>query len=291
VLRLLLAATLTGCATAAGALPFLFVPAVGRRAYDSMLGLGAGLMLAAATLGLLPPALKGVSASGTIDATHLVLVLVGFAAGVALLSLMDRLIPHQHAGGHHQHVGASGHGHGHEHEHEHGHGHGLGLGAHAYAEPELHAHEDERARHQGLLVLGAMALHRLPEGFAIGAGFASDRTRPLGVMLSIAIAVQNAVEGAVMAAPLRRGGMPKGRLLGLVALTGLAVPAAAVVGYYLSAAEGALPTALALAAGALLYLACNEVIPESHSHGNERSATFGLLAGFVFIICLEALTG
>jgi ZIP family zinc transporter len=282
VLRLLLAATLTGCATAAGALPFLFLRAVGRRTYDTMLGLGAGLMLAAATLGLLPPALKGVSASGSVDTARLVLVLIGFGAGVALLTLLDRLIPHQHAGGHHQHVGGQhdraqgAHAHAHDHAHDHVH---------------RHADEDERARHQGFLVLGAMALHRLPEGFAIGAGFASDHSRPLGVLLAIAIAVQNAVEGAVMAAPLRRGGMPPLQLLGSVALTGLAVPLAAIVGYHLSALDGALPIALSLAAGALLYLACNEIIPESHSHGNERSATFGLLAGFVFIICLEAVTG
>jgi ZIP family zinc transporter len=66
---------------------------------------------------------------------------------------------------------------------------------------------------------------------------------------------------------------------------------ASLLGFRLSGLEGALPIALAIAAGALIYLACNEIIPESHSHGNERAATFGLLAGFVFIICLQAVTG
>jgi ZIP family zinc transporter len=186
------------------------------------------------------------------------------------------LIPHLHAGGHHQHQDPAPGEHG-----EHAHCH--------------HADVDERARHQGLLVLGAMSLHRLPEGFAIGAGFAAGAgtaLRPLGIMLAIAVAAQNAVEGAVMAAPLRRGGLGPLRLLALVTATGLAVPASALAGYFLSGANpGALPLVLALAAGALIYLTCNEIIPESHSHANERAATFGLISGFVLIILLQVLTG
>ncbi len=274
MLRVLLATLLTGSATAVGALPFLFARDVSRRVYDTLLGFGAGLMLAAATLGLLPAALHGVrsssgSGAGGLDVARLALVLGGLLAGVGLLFLMDRLIPHLHAGGHH--------------------GHQEG-GSHAHNDHQECHHQtvDEKARHQGILVLGAMSLHRLPEGFAIGAGFASGSLRPLGIMLAIAVGVQNAVEGAVMAAPLRRGGLARGRLVALVAATGLA----AMAGFYLSAGiAGALPVALALAAGALLYLTCNEIIPESHSHANERSATFGLVVGFVFIIVLQALTG
>ena len=137
-----------------------------------------------------------------------------------------------------------------------------------------------------------MSLHRLPEGFAIGAGFAAAELRPLGILLAIAIGIQNAVEGVVMAAPLKRGGLSPGRLLLLVAGTGLAIPFAAVAGFYFSRQiPGALPIALALAAGALIYLTCSEVIPESHSHGHERRATFGVFAGFVLIILLQALGG
>jgi ZIP family zinc transporter len=229
-------------------------------------------MLAAATLGLVPEALLGVHDGGTVDVARLGLVLAGFAAGVALLVLMDRLIPHEHAGGHHGHQVGERDPTGHDHCH--------------------HATVDERARHQGLLVLGAMSLHRLPEGFAIGAGFASEVGRPLGFLLAAAIAVQNAVEGVVMAAPLRRGGLSAGRLIGMVAMTGLAVPLAALVGYLLAQSiGGALPAALSLAAGALIYLTCSEIIPESHSHKNERGATFGLLAGFVLIIFMQVVLG
>lgn len=271
VLRTLLAALLTGCATAAGAMPFLFVSGIDRRLYDTLLGLGAGLMLAAATLGLLPAALHDVRLGDSVDTMRLALVLLGFLLGMALLFLMDRLIPHLHAGGHHEHMeGDSDDPHG----------------------DCNHSTPMARARHQGLLVLGAMALHRLPEGFALGAAFATGILRPLGVTLTVAIAVQNSVEGAMMAAPLQRGGLKPARLIGLVSLTGMAVPAAALAGYYLPAhVSGSLPVVLALAAGALLYLTCNEIIPESHSHGNERRATFGLLAGFVLIILLQVFTG
>jgi ZIP family zinc transporter len=242
----------------------VFDGSIPRARYDAMLGFGAGLMLAAATLGLLPEALHGGS---------LVLVLAGFGAGVAILTLMDRLIPHQHAGGHHAHVGP--------------HTHGENDDAHREC---AHATVDERARHQGMLVLGVMSLHRLPEGFALGAGFAGNAEHRLGTLLALAIGVQNAVEGAVMAAPLKRGGLSPARLITLVGTTGLAVPLAALAGYFFAGkVVGALPFALALAAGALLYLACNEIIPESHSHGHERGATFGLLAGFVFILIFQSV--
>jgi ZIP family zinc transporter len=272
VLELLIASTLTGCATAIGALPFLVVREVPRRTYDTLLGFGAGLMLAAATLGLLPAALREVRVDDVVHGGQLILVIGGFLSGVVLLSLMDRLIPHLHAGGHHAHQEGV-----------------LDDAGHAHCH---HPSVDDKARHQGILVLGAMSLHRLPEGFAIGAGFAVGELRPLGIMLAIAIAVQNAVEGAVMAAPLRRGGLSPGALVALVAATGLAVPVAAIAGFFLSARiAGSLPFALALAAGALIYLTANEIIPESHSHANEKQATFGLLAGFVLIILLKVLTG
>src|SRR6266511_3777819 len=133
MLHLILVTVAVGCATTLGALPVLVVREVSRRSYDTMLGLGAGLMLAAATLGLLPEAVVGVHVGGAVDSGLLALVLAGFMTGVALLWLLDRAIPHAHAGGHHEHM----------------HGH----------EPETHEHcqhktADERARHQGWLVVG-----------------------------------------------------------------------------------------------------------------------------------------
>lgn len=261
-------AFLTGLATTAGAVPFLLLKAVSRRAYDTLLGLGAGLMLAAATLGLLSSALHEVRSGEHVDFAALGLVLAGFAMGVALLYFMDRFIPHEHAGGHHVHVREDGS----EEIHE-------------------HSHEARTARMQGLLVVGVMSLHRLPEGLAIGAAYAAGGSA-LGLTLVVAIAVQNVVEGMVMAAPLKRGGLRGGALLALVSATGMAVPVAALAGYYLaSQVAWALPPMLSLAAGALIYLTSNEIIPESHSHGNEVRATFGVVAGFIVIIVVQAVFG
>jgi len=271
MLHLLAVAIAVGCATTLGALPVLASRELSRAAYDSMLGLGAGLMLGASTLGLLTEALVGVRVDGTVHVPLFALVLAGFTGGVALLFGMDRAIPHAHAGGHSEHL------HGHEHE------------AHEHCN---HATVDDRARHQGMMIVGAMALHRIPEGFAIGAGFADTRSVPLGVMLAVAVGLQNAIEGAVMAAPLKRGGIGRARLLAIVTATGMSVPAAAIAGFYLARhVAGALPFMLAVGAGALIYLACNEIIPESHSHGNERRATFGLLVGVVGIMVLKVLAG
>ena len=271
MLHLIFIAIAVGCCTTLGALPVLFRRKVSRSAYDTMLGLGAGLMLTAATFGLLPEALVGVRLGGVLQPHMLGVVLAGFAGGVALLFGMDRMIPHVHAGGHQEHL------HGHDQEaYEHCH----------------HPTVDDRARHQGMMIVGAMALHRLPEGFAIGAGFAATRSVPLGLMLAVAVALQNGIEGAVMAAPLKRGGLGRARLVALVTATGMSVPIAAVAGYAVAQRlTGALPFMLAVGGGALIYLACNEIIPESHSHGNERRATFGLLVGVVGIMVLKVLGG
>src|SRR6185369_12104464 len=113
----LLAATLTGLATVLGAVPFAFRRELPRRVYDGILGLGAGLMLAAATLGLLTEAMAGVRTAAGIDTTVLLLVVAGFGTGVGMAAVMDRFIPHRHARGHRQHIFDD------EHDHDHGHGH------------------------------------------------------------------------------------------------------------------------------------------------------------------------
>jgi ZIP family zinc transporter len=134
-----------------------------------------------------------------------------------------------------------------------------------------------------------MSIHRVPEGLAIGAGFAGEHDR-LGWMLSIAVALQNVCEGMVMAAPMRQSGMSALGTLALVSATGLVVPAAAVLGYGLSGiAVAALPFVLALAAGTLIYVTSNEIIPESHSHGHEGTASSGVIAGFLITMILSAL--
>jgi ZIP family zinc transporter len=263
----LVAAALTGLATGLGAFPFFFVRALPRRVYDGILGLGAGLMLSAATLGLLTEALSGVHGPAGIDVGRLVLVVAGFGAGVGMAAVMDRFIPHRHASGHRQHIAPD-----HDHDHDH----------HDHAGPE-----DLRRTY---LIIGALSIHRIPEGLAIGAGFVASENHRLGLMLSAAVALQNACEGAVMGAPLRQAGVSPLRGLLVVLLTGMAVPLGAVVGNLVSAsATAALPFVLALAAGTLIYVTSNEIIPESHSHGHEGTASAGVLAGFLVTMLIGAL--
>ena len=257
----LLAAVLTGLATVLGAVPFIFVRELPRRLYDGILGLGAGLMLAAATLGLLSEALGAVRVAGHLDVARLLLVVVGFAAGVGLVAAMDRLIPHSHAGGHHQHLG-----------------HELGHDVH-----------DREAR-RGYAVVGALSLHRIPEGLAIGAGFAVTGPSRLGLLLAIAVGLQNVCEGIVMAAPLRQGGVSAVRGLFVVALTGMVIPAAAFVGLFTAEITSrSMPFILAFAGGTLIYITSNEIIPESHSHGHEGTASSGVVLGFLLTLVLRAI--
>ncbi len=257
----LLAAVMTGLATVLGAVPFVFARELPRRLYDGILGLGAGLMLAAATLGLLGEALHDLHVAGELDVARLLWVVLGFGAGVGLAAAMDHLIPHSHAGGHHQHLG-----------HEVGH--------------DIHDREARR----GYAVVGALTLHRIPEGLAIGAGFAMGGPSHLGLMLAIVVGLQNVCEGIVMAAPLRQGGVSPMRGVFVVGLTGLATPAATLVGFWTAEiAARSMPFLLALAAGTLIYITSNEIIPESHSHGHEGTASAGVAIGFALTLVLRAV--
>jgi len=264
----LVAAAVSGLCTSLGALPFVFVRSLPRRAYDGILGLGAGLMLAAATLGLLSEAVHDVRVDGAMDWGRLGLVVLGFIVGVAVATIMDRFIPHHHAGGHHQHLG-----------------HAPGHDVH-----DRHDESPHGAARRGYAVVGALTLHRVPEGLAIGAGFAVPGSSHLGLLLAIAVGVQNVCEGLVMAAPLRAGGVSRGAGFMIVATTGLVIPAAAVVGGALAGvAAPAMPFILALAGGTLIYITSNEIIPESHSHGHEGTASAGVVLGFLVTMVLQAI--
>ncbi len=262
MLQALAAAALTGLATGLGAFPFFFLRRLPRRGYDGILGLGAGLMLAAATLGLLAEALSGVRGPAGLDAWLLAKVVLGFLLGVVVATVMDRFIPHRHAGGHHAHIA-----------------------------PDGYAHEErpEELR-RSYAIVGALSIHRVPEGLAIGAGFAAGEASHLGWLLVFSVGIQNVCEGVVMGAPLRLSGVSPWRGLAVIVASGLAVPLGALLGHGLSAAAAvALPVVLALAAGILIYVTSNEVIPESHSHGHETMASAGLVLGFLLTMVIGAV--
>ncbi len=142
---------------------------------------------------------------------------------------------------------------------------------------------------QGMLLGVALAIHNFPEGFAVAVGYSSG-VRALGPALALAIAAQNIPEGLAVALPFRKEGVPWGRCVLYSTASGLTEPIAAVVGLYMmGVADSVLPLALAFAAGAMIYVASDELIPESHKHGNEALATYGVVAGFALMIVMNAV--
>jgi ZIP family zinc transporter len=143
-----------------------------------------------------------------------------------------------------------------------------------------------RIRRVWLLVL-AFTIHNIPEGLSVGVSFGLESFTS-GTVLAIAIGLQNIPEGLAVALPLEREGYSEWRALSYATLTGLVEPVAGLVGAsVVSFANVLLPQALAFAAGAMLYVVFDELIPESHSRGNHREATFGAVSGFLVMMILD----
>ena len=253
-------------ATALGALPVLFARSLSARCTSSLLGFGAGVMLAATAFSLIVPGLAAAVSLGHDDWSAAVIVGLGVLAGGLLLLGMDRYLPHEHV-----------------------------------VDPAEEGTPFDGRLDQGLatgpisprevrriwLFVFAICLHNLPEGLAIGVGFAgTDAAR--GSALAAGIAIQDMPEGLVVALALRSIGIAPLAALGVAAGSGLIEPLGAVLGATLiGLSSAALPWGLALAAGAMLFVISHEVIPESHRKGHERFATMGLMLGFVTMMMLD----
>jgi ZIP family zinc transporter len=241
-------------ATALGTLPVLLSQQFSQRTYDSMLGFGAGVMLAASSFSLVIPALAAAKAQGASNWSAGGIVGIAILLGAFALLVIDRLVPHEH----------------------------FIKG--------LEGPQQRAIRRVWLFVL-AIVLHNLPEGLAIGVAFAGSD--PVGAMaLATGISIQDVPEGMVVAMALRSVGY--GRLLaaGLGVLSGLVEPVAAVFGAaVISLSASLLPWGLAMAAGAMLFVISHEIIPESHRQGHEAQATIGLMLGFVVMMLLDTALG
>lgn len=241
-------------ATALGALPALFLRSIAQRSEDVMLGLAAGMMLAASSFSLLLPGLaagESITGSAGLGAAT---VVAGMCLGVLLMLGLDEFTPHAHA--------SSG---------------PCGPGA-------------ERIGRVWLFVI-AITLHNLPEGMAIGVSFARGDLG-VGLPLTSAIALQDIPEGLAVAMALRGAGLAVGRAVLVGALTGLMEPLGAIVGVGLtSGLELAYPIGLGLAAGAMIFVVSHEVIPETHRNGHQTPATLGLMAGFAVMMVLDTALG
>ncbi|MGI6012435.1 MAG: ZIP family metal transporter [Ruminococcus sp.] len=169
-----------------------------------------------------------------------------------------------------------------------------------YLTPHLHritgmdqeAHGDKQSHlNKVMLFVLAIAIHNLPEGLAAGVGFGTEN---LGNAITVAlgIALQNIPEGMVIVSPLIMAGVPKMRVFLIASFTGVIEIIGTMIGFgAVSAASAVLPFALAFAGGTMIYVVSDEMIPETHSHGYERQATYSLLVGFMVMILIDWYLG
>jgi ZIP family zinc transporter len=182
-------------------------------------------------------------------------VLVGFALGAVFLAALDLAVPHVHA---------------------------------RFSEEGRPA---TAAGERALLLLSALTIHNVPEGLAVGVAFAAGGSE-LGVPLALAIGIQNVPEGFAAAAPLLAAGASRRKAVLFGAATGAVEPVAAFAAFgAFELATHLLPGGLAFAAGAMLYVVVDELVPESHARGNQRIATLALMVGFALMLALDNAFG
>ena len=186
----------------------------------------------------------------------IIITVAGIFAGAVCLNLMDKVVPHLHK--------LSG------------------------IDSEYHSNKN---LDKVILFVTAIAIHNLPEGIAAGVGFgAGDDTQAL--IIAGGIALQNIPEGMVIIGPMLAAGVKPRKTFLCAAATGIIEVAGTLIGYFaVSAASAILPFALAFAGGTMLYVISDEMIPETHSHGSERGATYSLLAGFCVMLITDVLLG
>lgn len=238
-----------GGATLAGTIIGFCFKKVPEKWNDAIMSFAAGVMLCAAVLGLIVPAVELTGKAGLWQAV------AGIFTGALFLNLMDKLTPHLH--------------------------HISGVGR-----EEQH---NNRNLNKVLLFVLAIAIHNLPEGLAAGVGFGGGDISN-AVTVAVGIALQNIPEGMVLVSPMLIAGISKGRTFLIAAATGLIEVAGTFIGYFASSLSAAvLPFALAFAGGTMIYIVGDEMIPQTHANGNERMATYSLLAGFVLMLIIDVL--
>lgn len=157
---------------------------------------------------------------------------------------------------------------------------------------EFEGHSEKNAKiGKVMLFVMAIAIHNLPEGIAAGVGFGTGDA--VGALtIAGGVALQNIPEGMVVIAPMLAAGISKGRAFLIAALTGAVEVLGTFLGYFaVSLSSAILPFALAFAGGTMLYVISDEMIPETHSHGDERGATYALLVGFCVMLIIDFYLG
>jgi ZIP family zinc transporter len=245
------ASILAGLATGAGALPAIFFKNISNNLFNSMLGAAAGVMLAATAFSLLVP---GITYGNAIwPGKGIYVVSLGMLIGAAFLHYADKQLPHVHFD--------------------------------SISDTQLNSLK------KVWLFIIAITIHNFPEGMSVGVSFGSGEMKN-GVVLAIAIALQNIPEGLAVALPLVGLGYNKWRAVGIATLTGLVEPVGGLLGITMvTAFQPILPIAMGFAAGAMLFVISEEIIPETHSNGRSRYATFALMIGFIIMMVLDNMLG
>lgn len=260
VMAALAATTFTWLVTAAGASLVFFFKTIHRGWLDGMLGFTGGVMIAASCFGLLIPAIDMSAGEGWLKVMP---AAVGFLLGAIFLFALDKLTPHLH----------------------------INFDRSEAEGPKTDWHRTT------LLVL-AITLHNIPEGLAVGVMFGGAAAGIPGatiggaVALAIGIAIQNFPEGIAVSMPLRRQGVSRGRSFWFGQLSAIVEPIAGVVGAVaVISIQPMLPYALAFAAGAMIYVVIEEVIPETQRDKYTDLATMGFIVGFVIMMSLDVVLG
>jgi ZIP family zinc transporter len=243
-----------GLATGFGALPMLFFRRLSKRVENALLGFAAGVMLAASFFSLIIPGIDKAAEDLGGRPAGAAVVVAAILLGATALSLVHRYAPHEH--------------------------------------PGTGRHQGDPARHRRIwLFVIAITLHNLPEGLAVGVGFGAGE-RGEGMALALAIGLQNMPEGLAVAASLISIAYRRGTAVLIALATGLVEPVGGLFGAALvSIAEPVLPWGLGFAAGAMLFVISNEIIPETHRQGHEGLATSGLMAGLAIMLFLDVSLG
>jgi ZIP family zinc transporter len=256
----LIATLFTYLGTALGAAGVLLTREMSKKLLDTLLGFSAGVMVAASFWSLLAPAIEMAGGKGIpawIPAT------AGFLLGALFLRIIDKILPHLH----------------------------LGL-------PSEEAEGIKTSWQRSTLLILAITLHNIPEGLAVGVAFGAVESgypsATFGGALAIAIGlcIQNFPEGLAVSMPLRREGMSRLRSFWYGQLTGVVEPVAGVIGAaVVISAGGILPYALGFAAGAMVFVVIEELVPESQRGGNSDLATMGAITGFALMMVLDVALG
>src|SRR5665647_1356114 len=249
VMQALMATGFTWFVTALGAGLVFFFKTINRKSLDTMLGFAAGVMIAASFWSLLLPAIEMSEEAGNLP---WLAPMIGFLMGGAFLKLADSLLPHLH----------------------------IGM-------PVESAEGVKTNWKRSILLVTAITLHNIPEGLAVGVAFGAvgagipSATLAGAVALAIGIGIQNFPEGAAVSIPLRREGVSRFKSFWYGQLSGLVEPVAGVIGAIaVLSMRPLLPYALSFAAGAMIYVVVEELIPEAQSSGNSDFATVGTMLGF-----------